>query len=350
VESRDLAGVEKLTDGFDPLNLRPDASLNRTRLAALPGADERWVDRQAFELLSLQALERLASDLGLNELHAAGGVTWTIGAALARRDSTSVCAAGITEIFGRRLGHLVATLTNPVDRPEPVQEPWRTAYLQHWSRVEHVWLGGGIAAALGYRLAAAATRECTRLAGRPVSMEVAREADLLALLGAARSHPRPTTAGAVVLDFGHSAVKRGVVMLHEGVPVRVHLLPRIAISPERYSTGAVVDFVLQTIIDTFEQARQHDPTIDPQVLVSVASYLVNGRPAQTASLYAPLGLVGPQDLEGTLTSRLGRAVRLSFVHDGTAAAASLPGRGQNAVIMLGTALGVGFPPSEADAS
>src|SRR5207237_1087717 len=44
---------------FDPRHLRPAASLNRTRIAPLPGADPSLVGRAGFDLLSLAALEAL---------------------------------------------------------------------------------------------------------------------------------------------------------------------------------------------------------------------------------------------------------------------------------------------------
>jgi hypothetical protein len=55
-----------------------------------------------------------------------------------------------------------------------------------------------------------------------------------------------------------------------------------------------------------------------------------------------------ENLQAELTRRvgaeLGEAIDVSLVHDGTAAATAYAGASNAAVITVGTALGVGFPP------
>jgi hypothetical protein len=52
-------------------------------------------------------------------------------------------------------------------------------------------------------------------------------------------------------------------------------------------------------------------------------------------------------LAEAVTDHTGRPCRVHMIHDGTAAAAAFAGRPAAAVIALGTALGVGFPPASA---
>jgi hypothetical protein len=130
---------------FDPLRLRSDASLNRTLIAPMPGADPALVGRPAFELLSMAALRQIEASPG---------------------DSVTG--------YGIRLAHLIATLVaaRSVDGIS-VSGPWRSAYLRYWRTIEQVWLGGGIAGRLGPALARAVRAELARLDVRHVSVEVA---------------------------------------------------------------------------------------------------------------------------------------------------------------------------------
>src|ERR1051326_5258167 len=132
---------------FDPQTLGPEASLNRTRIAALPGAVTDWIGRPAGELLSRRAFE---------DLHTAAAQT-----------------------FGQRLAHLIATLSSgPASNDET---GWREAYLRHWMHIDRVWLGGGVAAALGLDLAHSATAELQRLRYAAVAVQLAPDPALLPL-------------------------------------------------------------------------------------------------------------------------------------------------------------------------
>lgn len=329
--------------GFDPLHLTPEASLNSTRLATLPGADARWVGRPAFELLSLQALEQLAAESGIGLATARHDIAWSLAAALAGQDQVlAVRAAGVVEAFGQRLGHLIATLASPAAAATG-ESAWRAAYLGHWAHIEQIWLGGGLVAGLGPHLLAAVRQASARLGAHTRAIELAPHPGVLALIGAARSRPDPLTH-AVVLDFGHTAAKRGVATVRDRRLQSLQLLPDRAVRPLATAEAGAVEFVLDTLAETLRLAHQQWGEVDPCVVVSLASYVAGGRPADTRSLYAPLGRIERPMLEHALRERTGTAVRLSLVHDGTAAARGLPDHGRAGVILLGTSLGVGFPP------
>jgi hypothetical protein len=330
---------------FDPLRLFPDASLNRTVLAALPGADAGWVGQPAFDLLSLAALRSLAHEMGVVREMATHRLTWALAQALAAPDrQVSGRAAELAEVFGRRLGHLVATLTTYPAAATSQDSAWRTCYLRHWSRVEHVWLGGGIAAALGQHLLAGAREEARRLITRHWAIEVAPDAAILALVGAGRIRlEKPGQR--IVLDFGQTAVKRGVAIVSDDSLQHLQRLPDVPVHLKEGETPPDVslEFVVDTIARTFRTAQDRGFALEHDVLASVASYVIDGRPFDRRGLYAPLGSVDPRDLEERLRQRAGAALHLAFVHDGTAAAHAVGAPRPSAVILMGTALGVGFP-------
>jgi hypothetical protein len=297
--------------GFDPLRLRSDASLNRTRFGDLPGANPEWIGRPAFDLLSRDALASLTREGG---------------------------SANAARPFGRRLGHLLATLHAGPDL-EPQANGWRRAYLAYWAGVEQVWLGGGLVAALGMPLVDAARAELQRLAIKSLRLEHSRYPAQLALVGCARS----TTAGrsnAVVFDFGHSTVKRGIATLREGTLARIELLPVVA-AP---APDDVVEFFVETVSTTYRAAVERYEGVQPDLVVSMATYLENAWPLDRWSLYAPLGRLSQEALHEALRDRGGAPLNLTFVHDGTIAARGVRAQGRAAAIVMGTALGVGFAP------
>ncbi len=225
--------------------------------------------------------------------------------------------------FGRRLGHLIATLTAPEHEEKDVSE-WRAAYLRYWSDIREVWLGGGLAAALGVHLV-----EAARLRSG-VRVEMAHDPGVLALIGLARTRPYGT-APRVVLDFGHSLVKRGVAFYSGGRLQHLHRLPPI-MAPV---TAAIVEFVVDIVAETLTIARHGYGDPDGVVRVSIASYVRDGRPYDTRSLYAPV-------TADAIAHAAGIDVQLE--HDGTSAARGVVPTAAAAVILLGTSLGIGFAP------
>lgn len=342
---------EPARDEFDPSQLMSDASLNRTTLAAIDGADAGWVGRRAFELLSLEALKRLCAEHGFADgpqaldavataLSEAGGFAPPagLGKSVATARAREVCAE-----YGRRLAHLVASLITP--GASVAWSPWRAAYLDYWSSIDHIWLGGGIAAILGDELARTVRAELARFGARACDVAIAPHPSALAVIGAARTS-RGAHSYKVALDFGHSMVKRGVAIARHGSLERLELLPRLG-SPSIDADPApelVRNFVLDTIADTCRAVQQRYPDVDPHIVASLATYLTNGMPVDVHSLYRPLSGFTIAWVEGELEQRIGHIVQLTFLHDGTAAARAVPAGGRAAVIMLGTAMGVGFRP------
>ena len=271
--------TEVSPEAFDPLTLRPEASLNRTRFVDLPGADPALVGRPAFEVLSLVAYDALAENRAVT--------------------------------FGRRIAHLIASLR----QPEPLAS-WRQAYLAHWRTIEVVYLGGGLTAALGQPFVDAARVELDRLCQSAPRLELARYPSALALVGVARSH-LDTPGPVAVFDFGQTSIKRGIATFVNDHLEHVQLQSNLSAPAE----ADVVKFVL----DTLE---------GQSAIVSIASYVANDRPIGRYGLYSPLAALNGFRLSG-----------VTFVHDGTAAARAIATDKTAAVIMLGTALGVGFASS-----
>jgi hypothetical protein len=257
------------TDTFDPLHLRPEASLNRTRLANLPGVDASIVGRSAFEVLSLGAFNALAED----------------------RAAT----------FGRRIADLIASL----GQHDPLANRWRQAYLAYWRSIKMVYLGGGLSAALGQVFLDTARRELTRVSESGPHLELAPYPAFLSLIGVARSY-LDTPASVAVFDFGQSAVKRGIAMFADGMLEHVHVLPSLPAPAE----ADVVEFFLDTL--------RGKPAI-----VSIASYVTNDLPIDGYGLYSPLATIDRGRLANVAFVHDGTSAARAIVADAPAAAVVL---------------------------
>jgi hypothetical protein len=164
-------------------------------------------------------------------------------------------------------------------------------------------------------------------------IHVASHPAALPLIGVAPSRSEPADP-AVVLDFGHTAVKRGLAYFEDGKLSRLQLLASrpVLLTPETARPEEVTAFVQDTLSDTVRHAQRWCSRTDARLVISVASYVRDDLPRDARGLYGHLGPLA-QDL----------ATR--FVHDGTAAARGLTTRTrETALILLGTSLGVGFPP------
>jgi hypothetical protein len=86
----------------------------------------------------------------------------------------------------------------------------------------------------------------------------------------------------------------------------------------------------------------------PTVAIALASYIVDGTPTSDGA-YGALRLVAADvaaDLAARARRRVGAAIDVRLLHDGTAAAAYLAPAPRTAAILMGTSLAVGVPTAE----
>lgn len=295
--------------------MSPVASINR---AVLDG-------RAARDVLGAPALAVLAREAGLRP-------DGPVRSYLDRRlDDGDPAAAAVAGEFGRRLGTLLAAL-RAGDRA--VRAEWEhPSWWDRWAAATTIRLGGGLA---GGAFGALVADRAGGLVGPGCRITVAPDPANLPLLGAAHTSRRPS-GPAVVLDFGHSWVKRAVAGwdggrltgLRQGEPVP---------APDEDAAGPEV---AESVARTMRAAREEAGDPAGPVVASMAAYVLDGRPVRTPlGTYARLADVDA-DVPGWLAARVG--VPVTLLHDGTAAAHAVPPDPRSIVVLLGTSLGVGFP-------
>lgn len=357
-----------MVEHLAPEHLTPAASLNRVRLVDLPGValPKEVRGRTAHQLLSAEALAALARRHG-EALGLASEETAAPPAFLRRFDRCYIdarravrdAAEDVARASGERLGYLILALRRGDAANRAARPDWDESYWAHWAAIRAISLGGGVVSGhLGPRLVAHAARTMLAAGMADCELRVAPWPALLPLIGAARSVP-PGGQAALVFDFGQSFVKRAVARYDGEALAGLRLLPPV---PSRWTTPApdtvlapeqverLGEHLVAVMAATWREAGDDAPALTPVLGVSIASYVRDGQPLpRQGGPHAALHTLAPnlaRWLAGRLGARLGRAVELLLIHDGTAAGRAIAGGEEAAVIMLGTALGSGFPPRD----
>ncbi len=360
---------------FDPEHITPDVSLNRVFIMDLPGValDADIRGQRAGELLAARSLAALirqhAAALRLKETDLAdeGNLPLVLDRCLVATDlAVRRMAAAIALQLGRRLGALVLTLkrgdvVNRAARPE-----WDDSYWGYWACIRQIWVGGGLVNGRLGPLALEVAAEMLAAGGvTDCTLRLAEQPGILPLLGAARSVPSGYGA-AGVLDFGGTAMKRGVALYAPrmrgiaphvaGALAEIRLLPPIPTDflalealPLAEQLPLLGERMVGALAATWQAAKAADRTCAPVLVASIACYVRDNQPMRyQRGLYSELQALSPNLgawLAARVSAQVGRAVTVRLIHDGTAAARVYAGTPHAAVITLGTALGVGFPPA-----
>jgi hypothetical protein len=194
-------------------------------------------------------------------------------------------------------------------------------------------------------------------AGKP-SIELSPFHSAMTILGAGRYLPA-SARHALCLDYGQTTAKRACLSLEDGAIVGANHYASLAvewdinnlpINPTLEMGQSVLAFMADALAQTWNDSIASGPRPDDDVMLCVAAYVQDGQPLGNG-LYATIRLLG-QDarvlLGDALYARTGCRARVHLIHDGTAAAALYAGQPNSAVLVIGTAIGVGFPPPDAN--
>ncbi len=367
---------------FDPHHLEPPVSLNRVIVADIPGVnlDPDVRGKNGYQLVSSMALATLiresaaalsldpaldddrlnrafdaclipSSDLAVNET--AHTVAYPVAQSIAR---------SIAQQIGRRLGILLLALrrgdaVNRAARPE-----WDESYWDYWAGIRQIWLGGGIMSGnLGPLLGEYALRVFEDAGFSDMQIRRSPYGAALPLVGMARKAPLHTHA-ALVFDGGHTAIKRALALFGADGVRQLMLFPAFptqwgdaSVVPENHVERAawLLDRVVNVIGQTRDLALRHYAlTPDMPVLVSLAAYQRSGQPLAAQHGAYVLWTHITDNVQSLIAERLAEGWGLrgpvTLEHDGTAAgiahATDHKTACATAVITIGTALGIGFPP------
>ena len=334
--------------GFDPLNLTADASLNQVVTGAAGGPGVAGL--RAGLTCSRDALLALAAGHGLAGLPADRLADGLASAVADPATHAGRAAAATLAEFGRRLGALIATLRDPATPGKQGRTLVRRACLAYWLEVDSIWLGGGLLAGRCGPAILAAAQAAASTAVRPCRLALTPQPALAPLLGAARHAPAgragEVTAVTVVADLGHTSIKTAIAERAGPALTGLRLLEPCA-APSGRPPAEVHEAVAVALSRAAQRAAEATARPGPvRVIASVASYVRAGVPLDDGrGIYGTLaGQLAW--LRGRIEAAAGADASVTFIHDGTAAAATA-GALSSATITAGTWLGGGFRPAHA---
>lgn len=332
---------------FDPEYPTTENSLNRVPIVDLPGYPlaEQYKGTVGYQLVSTQALENVLKDAKLvQDGQSADDARRVFYNLLAEQDPRAEAVA--TEM-GKRLGILLLALHRGDAVNRQARGEWSDSHWEYWTSVTHISLAGGIPTGLMGQIMAQEAGDMLSAVVPGYKIEVADHPQHLPLLGAARyvlSGDR-----AFVLDFGGSYVKRGRATYQGDQLCALDLLPSI---PVRWRENDPAEDILNAIVEVIAATCGASQSVST-IPISIASYVdQDGNPLQSqGGIYMKLRQLSdniPGLISDRLASELGYRVNIRLLHDGTAAASFYSPifesrLSHSAVIMMGTALGVGFP-------
>lgn len=338
-------------------------SMNRVRIMDLPGVDvpDAVRGRTGFELLSATALTARVREktivLGLPD-DVADVLRAFDGCFTSASPTIRAAARAIGREYGRKLACLLLTLKRGDDVNRTARPDWDERHWQFWADIEQVIVGGGLVA--GHLGNTAVSHAETILHTEGLSgftLGLSPWGAALPLVGIARLAPRQAR-GMLLFDFGHTSVKRACAFYEEGVLTTLQQLSPVpsecdAEFPYRSRIGErpLLDWMLALMDETWKTTVNRGWSPVETMAVSVACYLQNGQPTDDWGCYGCLGNLAPHLptlMTAELRTRLNLPVHIHLVHDGTAAAMPYADQRKTAVLTLGTAIGIGFPPTYAD--
>ena len=159
----------------------------------------------------------------------------------------------------------------------------------------------------------------------------------------------------LIFDFGQTRIKRSLITVKNKEIVdevfmqscdSKYMKYGIKDEEERRQEGIKLhEYVKTIIIDTYNELKDYS-NVGNEIIISIASYIIDGKLNDHRGGYAKLSLVSDyyeQYLSEELEKELKKPIKVKFVHDGTAIALRFKEYKNSVCLSLGTAIGVGFP-------
>jgi hypothetical protein len=357
-----IVNAPGLGSPLDPRRLTPSVSLNRVRIVDLPGlvVDPEVKGQNSSQLVSAAVLAQLirqyAGRLQLDPTMEDHELRLALDRCLVCEDATvRIAAEMVGQRLGRNMGYILLTLKRGDAVNRAARSEWDDSYWSHWGRIDQVWLGGGLVSGrLGPVIGRYAQAVFEEAGMGDYAIQVSPYGSALPMVGVARYAP-PACETALVFDFGSTRIKCACAVYKDGEVTELRRLPSHPAGMARIGQASdgplqqaeqLLGHMVSVITSTWRTAGLLPAS---PILAGVAAYVQDGHPlpAQHHGGYVQLRRI-TDNLQAELAQRvgaeLGEAIDVSLVHDGTAAAATYAGVSNAAVITVGTALGVGFPP------
>lgn len=269
-------------------------------------------------------------------------------------DMGNETAIEIADKYGKRLGLMLLVLKTGLPENRAARTDWDDEHWEYWADVENVIIVGGLASgSMGNRIIDKAI-EVFDIAGEPCyniirntnSSKIGAKGCLTQVTGDEKVH--------IVFDLGHTKIKKVIAVNEDGHNRLIELESSKSINMEwnvedpderKRQAWELHEYLVNTILETYYEAQKYGH-VGWEIILSMASYVIDGKINDTRGGYAKLNELGENYaavLAAELERRLNRSIIISLIHDGTAAALYYKEYENAVCITAGTSFGVGFP-------
>lgn len=323
--------------------------LNRVTLSALPGLPAGMAGTEAHTWLASWGLAaRMTGRLPVDGLPSVPTAPLAVLDRLRASAPYSVAldtlvgqqhpgALAFADELGWALAALTATLVLAPEDARAARPEWPPTHWAAWQQVRRIGLGGGrFGGALGQRMVCHARTWLPDLGAGNVRLVLADQPQMLPVSGLASVLP---DGPAILLDAGHTSIKRAYVVVNTGGVHDLKPWPSLP-APLHLPDG---DEIARYLIEAATEIAQIHPEATWFGLSLSAHLDAQGLPLPGSFYSALTELDGPleQALQALLSKRLERPVHFRLLHEGKAAALAF-GDEADAAILLGTSVGGGL--------
>ena len=278
-------------------------------------------------------LPTLPTEMTAERLKICGQYAMTLNNLVAARDASALAFAGK---LGVALAVLIATLKlAPTDARE-ARTDWDAAHWDKWCAVQKIVFSGGLfSGALGKHMYDSALEWLPKFGVENLELILPDQPRLLMLRGAARAFESGTV---IVLDAGHTAIKRGIAKVQNSQVVELIPEPMLEIPFEITNPTDLLKFLVNAMLEIVEKpARVQQFSVSISVFLDAKGNVLAGSSSFYSSL---LEFALIQELESRLADHLEYLCVVKIMHEAKAAANSFDDA--DAAILLGTSVGGGF--------
>ena len=343
-------------------------SINRVRIAKLPlyGIDDSIEGLTVKQFFSTKlVIEEVKKNADLLQIDLRKENEKRLPLVLEKRldsedESTAAAALEIIERFGNRLGLIFLTLKLGDEENRRAREDWNDEHWDYWAQIEDIILVGGLASGKFGKILKKQVEYVFGLKGvKPYNINLYTNSVDVGIMGCATQISEPDGVN-IVMDFGQTNIKRSYVTKSHGELTEIKTLepyPSKCMEWEipneeekRRQAKKLHKYLIKAIVDTYHSAEKNTKT-EPnrEVVISIASYTIDGRLNTDRSGYAKLCTLGENYAEclwWELSGALRRDLVIKLIHDGTAIALNFSDKKNTVCLSLGSYFGVGFPETK----
>jgi hypothetical protein len=353
--------ISKLGDtGYEyPTN----CSLNRIKLAKLPikGIEDDIEGKIVLDIFGAGALineiKKYANELKIDlNLIEEKELPKYLSASFESDDFVVVQTANdIVRKFGNRLGLILLTLKMGEQENQLAREDWNKEMWDYWANIKTIILVGGLASGvLGVKFKEYTINLFHMAKVDPYEIILFNNSAHIGVMGCATQIKEQNSMN-IIFDFGQTNIKRSIVKICNGeisnitsLESRISKYARFDITDnnENYEEAKKLhEYLMQAIIDTYNVAKECGE-VGSEIIISIASYTIRGKLDDNRGGYAKLSNLAfnyADYLSEELSKLLSKEVKVTLIHDGTAAALNFRNYKDSVCITMGTAFGIGFP-------